>query len=94
MATIIRNTRSTLVEQEDEDAFQIIPDKLELPARSGYIFQFKAYTGSKGKKTERFSLFTTLGKERKQQMLTTATLEGTFIIPNLLFSENKLSFNY
>jgi hypothetical protein len=29
--------------------FQIIPDKIELPARSGYIFQFKAFSEVKGK---------------------------------------------
>ena len=74
--------------------FTIFPEKITIPKKHGYMFQFKAYSTKKGKLSETFQLMAQIGKERKSNLLLSTTIEGNFLIPSLSFSEQRIHFKY
>ncbi|CAD8206755.1 unnamed protein product [Paramecium octaurelia] len=79
---------------EEESVFSIAPDTIVLPPKHGIMFQFRGYSQKKGKISEIFMLNSTIGSERKANLLFATTIEGDFIQPTLQFSERKLFFKY
>jgi len=58
------------------------------------MFQFRANSTKKGTIEEEFTLSSTIGNERKAKILNHTKIEGTFINPSLLFSQQKIKFKY
>lgn len=81
-------------EEEPDPVFTIVPDTINLPAKTGVMFQFRANSTRPGKIAEKFELSAQSGSERKALPVYQTVLEGEFIKPSLKFSENELYFKY
>jgi hydrocephalus-inducing protein len=79
---------------EPGSVFQIFPETVTLPPKTGLHFQFKAFSAEIGKISEQFILTTTAGNERKTNTLFVSTFEGEFTKPTLVFSKKTLNFRY
>ena len=75
-------------------AFTIVPDTINLPAKTGIMFQFRANSIKTGKIAENFELSSQALNERKTEKLMTTVIEGEFINPTLVFNEKLLYFKY
>ncbi len=81
-------------EEEPEITYTIVPDSVNLPPKTGIMFQFRAYSTKKGTINEFYQLFTQTGNDRKQNLLLDTTLTGEYFDPLLSFSDSKLHFKY
>lgn len=80
---------------EDGDVFHIIPEKVSLPPKYGQMFQFHCYSTKLGVQKSTWKLNVSIGNDRREgENIVVTVLEGTFINPSVIFSPEKLSFEY
>ena len=70
--------------------FSVAPSVTTLLPKHGIMFQFRGYSQKKGQIPETYILNSTIGTERKPNLLHATVIEGQFIQPTLQFSEKKL----
>lgn len=82
------------LEEPAQQSFQIYPESVVLPPKSGLMFQIKAFSKVSGRIQEFYILQSQVGTDRKLQNLFTTSIEGNYITPSLSFSVREISFKY
>lgn len=82
-------------EQEFDQTFAIIPEDVNLLAKSGIMFQFRACALQKGILNELWNLNVSTGDERSGNTLySDINIHGHFIVPSVSFEPSLLQYNY
>ncbi len=79
---------------DNQGVFVIYPDSMQLPPKTGLMFQFRAYSKDVGKIKEPFQLTSTVVNDRKTNILFTSSFEAEFVTPSLVFSKKVIDFKY